>query len=139
MGIYIPTLLTTNTTTIEYVSGSQITGSIDRGDILILDNEKLKVRAINLLADPPTLTVTRGWGGTTDAPHLADTEFYKIDRTDIIRFTSSRTKTSAVDNTIIYTETTNLALFTDIYGTVYSQSFCPQTLLLGIDDPTPIP
>lgn len=139
MGIYIPTLITTNTNTIEYVSGSRITGSIDRGDILILDNEKLKVRSVNLLADPPTVTVTRGWGGTTDAPHLADTEFYKIDRTDIIRFTNSRTKTSAIDNNIIYTETANITLFTDSYGTVYSQSLCPQTLLLGIDDDTPPP
>jgi len=125
IGIYIPTLLTTNTTTIPYVSGSQLTGSIDRGDILILDNEKLKVRSVNQLTDPPTITVTRGWGGTVDAPHIADTEFYKIDRTDILRFSSNRNKTNVLDNSIIYTEALNLALHTDIYGTVFSQSICP--------------
>jgi len=61
MGIYLNTGLTANDTTIEYISGSRITGSIDRGDILILQNEKIKVRSVDQLSDPPILTVTRGW------------------------------------------------------------------------------
>ena len=139
MGIYLNTLLTTNTQTIPFISGSQLTGSIDRGDILLLNNEKIKVRSVNFLTDPPTIKATRGWAGTTDAPHIAGTEFIKIDRTDIFRFTNSRTKSSVADNNVVYTETANIALHTDAYGTVYSQSICPQTLLLGIDDPNPIP
>ena len=139
MGIYLETLLTTNTRTIPFISGSQLTGSIDRGDILLLNNEKIKVRSVNFLSDPPVIVADRGWAGTTDAPHIAGTEFIKIDRTDIFRFTNSRTKSSVADNNVVYTEVTNIALHTDAYGTVYSQSICPQTLLLGIDDPNPIP
>ena len=135
MGIYLDALLTTNTRTIPFISGSFLTGSIDRGDILILDNEKIKVRSVNFVSDPPVIVADRGWAGTTDATHIAGTEFIKIDRTDIFRFTNSRTKSSVTDNNIVYTEVTNLALHTDAYGTVYSQSACPQTLLLGIDDP----
>ena len=135
MGIYLDTLLTTNTRTIPFVSASLLTGSIDRGDILLLDNEKIKVRSVDFLSDPPVIIADRGWAGTTDAAHIATTEFIKIDRTDIFRFTNSRTKSSVADNNVVYTEVTNIALHTDAYGTVYSQSICPQTLLLGIDDP----
>jgi hypothetical protein len=139
MGIYLEALLPTNVQIINYASGSYITGSIDRGDILVIQNEKVKVLSVNTLTTPPYIRVTRGYVGTTDASHIAGTEIFKVDRTDLFRFTNSRSKTRVLDNNVVYTETTNIALHTDIYGTVYSQSICPQTLLLGIDDPNPIP
>ena len=139
MGIYLGTSLLAGVNTIPFVSGSKLTGSIDRGDILILDNEKIKVKSVNFLSDPPVIIADRGWAGTANVPHSSTTQFEKIDRTDIFRFTNSRTKSSVADNNVVYTEVTNIALHTDAYGTVYSQSFCPQTLLLGIDDDQPIP
>ena len=140
MGIYNYIAFPANIETVQFISGSKITGSIEIGDILILDNEKLKVRSVNQLATPyPELRVIRGWAGTADISHNPGTEFIKIERTDLFRFTNSRTRSSILDNNIIYTETQNITLHTDVYGTVYSQSICPQTLLLGIDDPTPPP
>ena len=139
MGIYLGTSLLAGVNTVPFVSGSQLTGSIDRGDILILDNEKIKVKSVNYLSNPPVIIVDRGWGGTVNTPHSSTTQFKKIDRTDIFRFTESRTKSSVADNSIVYTEATNTAVYTDAYGTVYSQSICPPTLMLGVDDPNPIP
>ena len=125
LGIYIPTTLTTNTTTIEYVSGSYITGSVEVGDILMIDQEKIKVVSLQPLATPyPTFTVKRGYVGTADAPHVADTEIWKITRTDLFRFTTSRAKSSILDNSIVYVKETNTALYTDEFGTVHNAVTC---------------
>lgn len=125
LGVYIPTTLTTNTATIQYISGSYITGSVEVGDILIIDQEKMKVTSLQPLATPyPTFTVKRGYVGTTDAVHVADTEIWKITRTDLFRFTTSRAKSSILDNTIVYVKDTNTALYTDEFGTVYNAVTC---------------
>ena len=125
LGIYIPTLLTTNTTTIAYVSGSYITGSVEVGDILMIDQEKMKVVSLQPLATPnPTFTVKRGYVGTSDVVHTADTEIWKIARTDLFRFTTSRAKSSILDNTVVYVKETNTALYTDEFGTVYNSVTC---------------
>jgi hypothetical protein len=139
LGIYLETGLAAGETVVEYISGSSITGSIEPGDILILQNEKLKIRSINTKTTPPFLTVYRGWGNSADVFHGSTTEFQKIGRVDIVRFNKSRSKSNSQPSSIIYIKDTNTAFFTDNGGTVYSQSVCPQTLLLGIDDPNPIP
>lgn len=127
LGIYLDTGLAANETIVEYVSGSTITGSIEPGDILILQNEKLKVKAINTNTDPPFLTVLRGWGDTTDVFHPSTTEFKKIDRTDIVRFNTSRTKSNNQPSSIIYVRDTNTAFYTDQYGTIYNAVTCSAT------------
>lgn len=139
LGIFLETGLAPNEITVEYISGSTITGSIEPGDIVILQNEKLKVKSINTNTDPPFLTVIRGWGGTVDTFHPSTTEFKKIDRIDIARFNTSRTKSNSQPSSIVYVKDVNIAFYTDNTGTIYSQSVCPQELLLGVDDPNPIP
>jgi len=57
--------LTTTDTTIT-VDGNP-TGKIAVGDLIVVDSEAMMVGAIN--AAPPTVTVTRGYAGTTAATH----------------------------------------------------------------------
>jgi len=128
LGIYLETLITSGSQNIPYVSGSFITGSIESGDILVIDDEKIRVLSVEALADPPYIRATRGYVGTIDSSHIAGTEIYKVDRTDIFRFTASTTKSATLDNSIVYVSDSNTALYTDIYGTVYSSSLCPQVL-----------
>lgn len=134
-------------TLIPLTTTSPITGSIDPGDILIVNLGELneeKMRVIEYFPNPippattPYIRVQRGYAGTSaNQTHNSADTIHKVRRTDLFRFGSSDTRITSAVNSIIYVKDSNQALYTDDFGTVYSGSVCPDTLLLGVDNPDP--
>lgn len=130
-------------TAIRYnLISSNFVDDIDAGDILILNTGGgsgavgEKVRVVEHNAFTNIIEVERGFLQTTpENPTPEDTEIFKILRTDIYRIDDFIRNLSAIENAIIYEKETHSLLFTDPFGLVFSQSFCPEPDDTSVDNP----
>lgn len=134
IGPTLDSLIVEGSTKLFLTSSQSITGSIDTGDILIIDTEKMRVLKFIPNINPPEIIVKRGHAGTGISAHNAGKAIKKISRVNLFRFGSSDTRISSAVKSIIYIKDSNQALYTDEFGTIFSGSQCPPTLLLGIDN-----
>jgi len=144
LGINLQQDVTNTQTVLPYVIGGAGTfkENIDPGDILILNTgggteavgEKVKVITHNMFTS--TLEVERGVLSTTPLSPLTPggTSIWKVQRTDLYRIDDFIRNLSAVENSIIYEKETHSLLYTDPFGLVFSQSFCPEPVDTSVDD-----
>lgn len=91
------------------------------GSVITIENEKMRVEAIN---QDSTLKVERGYLDTTPATHNSGLLISASAFTRIFNFEENNTKISVVDNSNVYIEDTRVVLATDKYGVVYSKFEC---------------
>lgn len=132
LNIFLPLSILASQQTFTY-SGS-LDGTIDPGDLLTIENEKVRVISHNILSDPPTITVTRGHAGTVNTIHPEDSSIDKVDRVDIFQFGGVNPGVTRTDNSRIYVRETGEVLYTDKFGTVYNSVSCSISFIT-IDEP----
>lgn len=127
IGPALGTTLSSTDSILLLETSQPITGSIDAGDILIIENEKMRVLDFSPNLDPPRVRVKRGHASSGTSIHNSGTSINKVDRVDLFRFGSSDTRISSAVKSIIYIKDSNQALYTDEFGTVFTGSQCPPT------------
>lgn len=144
LGIETDTVITDNQTIIDYDfnGGSLFSLEIDPNDILFfkhsggsIDNYE-RVKVIQHNAYNKNIVVEREFLSSTAQSTLAvGTEILKIIRTDIYKIDDFIRNLSAVENAMIYEKETHSVLYTNPFGLVFSQSFCPEPDDTSIDNP----
>ena len=111
-------------------------GSLDEGDILIIDPDgnKEKVRVLGHNANNKRISIQREYFGTTQPiSHASGKEIKKIARVDLFRFSEANAQIVQADNAKVYVRETGNILFTDIFGTVANFITCSINFIT-IDD-----
>lgn len=143
LGIEVTDPISSANTAIRYnlISGN-FTENIDAGDILILDTGGQsgatgeKVRVVEHNAFTNIIEVERGFLQSTPLSTTPpDTEIFKIVRTDLYKIDDFVRNLSAVENAIVYEKESHSLLFTDPFGLIFSQSFCPEPVDTSTDNP----
>ena len=136
IGIEVPTLQTSTDPTVTY--NGRLTGSLDVGDIIRINTEKMRVLDHTPVpSDPalsPFITVERAYAGTTAANHSGGSEIHKIERVDLFRFSDTNAQITQADNAKVFVRETGDVLSTDIFGVVHSVITCSISFV-SIDDP----
>ena len=158
LGIETNGALTVNDTSIDYNYVAAFTGQInpdiDAGDIITASPditgsfisgsdpiELMRVLEHNVVTKK--IIVERRYfsgsnqllGGSGTIPD--GTEFFKVDRTDVLQINELDTKLDSVGSSLVFVTNGNYVVHTDEFGAIFSQSICPDPLLLGIDNPFP--
>ena len=135
----------TNTSTVinyDFLPGGTFSLQIDPNDIIFFEhdggniNNYERARVIEHNAFNKRIIVERGYLSSTPQNPLPDeTEIAKIIRTDIYKIDDFIRNLSAVENAMIYEKERHSVLFTNPFGLIYSQSFCPEPPDSSIDNP----
>ena len=133
IGIKIPSPQPDGDTTISYIG--TLSGSLDEGDIIMINDEKMRVLEHRTTTSPPEILVERPYFGTVSpSSHGSNTPIKKIARVDLFRFSESNAQIVQADSAKVYVRETGHVLFTDIFGTVANFVTCSINFVT-IDDP----
>ena len=137
-------IITEDATVINYdfLPGGSFALQIDPNDIIFFEHtggnitNYERARVIEHNAFTKRIVVERGYLSSTPQDPLPDeTEIAKIIRTDVYKIDDFIRNLSAVENAIIYEKESHSLLYTNPFGLIFSQSFCPEPADSSIDNP----
>lgn len=109
-------------TRLSYNTTSNASASIDYGNIILVDNEKMRILE---KVDPNIIIVERGYVGTVASAHSNNTPIYVVDPIQIIDIDQASTvRMLPVDNSKVWVRDSEVVVMTDKYGIVYDSYSC---------------
>ena len=131
-----------NYTFVDDLDGEQAP-NIDVGDILRPSGGAELMRVVAHNTFTKAIIVERRFlnellsNPATNASISINTVFDKLPRTEILKIDSFDKDVNNIVSSKVFVPDGNYLIHTSPFGAVYSQSFCPPPLLIGIDDDTP--